>query len=70
MASSRNDARHLKSKYHTCANKGRGFYSKNIFSFLHKDTFWPNFVYFYYTLMYKIQKNVPILGNFPGAATI
>ena len=58
------------STYRTRANKGRGFYSKNILSVQHNGTFWPNFVYFYYIWLHKIQHNVPIFGKFLGAATI
>ena len=57
-------------KYRTRANKGRGFYSRIILSVQHNGTFLPNFVHFYRMRFHKIQHNIPIFGNFFGAATI
>ena len=57
-------------KYRTRANKGRGFYSKNIFSALHNGAFSQNFVYICCTQLHKIVQNAPIFGIVQGAATI
>ena len=46
-------------RYRTRAKKGRGFYSKIIFSFLQNDAFWQN-----------LDENAPTLGIFLCAAII
>ena len=56
-------------EYHTRTNKGRGFYSKTIFSTMHNGALLQNFVYIHHLQLHKIQI-APVLGIFQGTATI
>ena len=55
-----------RSRYRTRANKGRSYYSKNIFWTYTPWCIWPNFVYEYLVEIDEIDLNAPILGRFKG----